>query len=224
MGYKSNRPLSSKIISIITLSLLFEQRKNSIVDQGVEGVVEELSHRHFVVVFFVLDHLEQVLEEVLVGAGVLSLFDFFLAFVAFLDLLDEELNFFFEHRVVRALSDVKLYFHEILVILQHIDEFLHSLLLPRALFALSKLKFFQRFVVNQRSSHLKEPSVRYNAQVQLLDVLVYVGSLNNSEEPVFVEVYFFEVQLLNGVVGILDEGVSEIDSGAFTEVVVLREV
>ena len=102
--YKSNWTLHGHDSSTLTFHLFLSQLENGIVQQGAEGVLEELPDWHLLVLILVLDDLEHLLYHVVVRAWLNSLLEFSFALVCWFDLLDEEIYFFLEK--VMALSSI----------------------------------------------------------------------------------------------------------------------
>ena len=224
LGNKPDRALHREELWIVALPLLFEQSEDGVVDEGVEGVVEELAHWHLLVVLLVLDHRQQTLEQVLVGAAIFAVLDLLVLLVHFFDFLDVKLDFLFEERVVGLLCGVELHFYQVVVALQHRDEFLLRLLVPWELLRLRKLQLAQISVVVQGPRHLQKAAVCHNSKVQHLDVLVFVSCLDDAQQPVLLQTNFFEVKFFNGMVWVLDQGVAEVNARALAEVSVLGQV
>ena len=94
----------------LTFALLLQQVENSVVDEGVKSVVEELSYRHVLMVVLVLDHHQERVKHVLVRAALLSSFDVFHLLVVLPDLLHIEVNFLGE-QIFRVIVALKAYFN-----------------------------------------------------------------------------------------------------------------
>ena len=59
--------------------------------------------------------------------------------------------------------------------------------------------------------------------MQFLDIGIRVGGLNDSQQPIFMEVNFFEANLLDWVVWVLDEGVTDENTALALQILVFGE-
>ena len=149
----------------LALLLLLHQSEDSVIQQGTESVVEELSHWHLLVVFLLLDQLQQVLEHVVVRATVDAGSHVFLTLVFFLDLSHEHFNFLFEKFVSFALVIfvcwLELDFDQVSVGLEEVYKMLLADRVPLEIFVLLEFKFFETFV-NLKSLPHKLKTLRGN--------------------------------------------------------------
>ena len=101
-------------------------------------------------VLLLLDQLEQVLEHVVVRAGVDARSHVFVTLVFFLDLANEHFDFLFEQFVtfgfVTFICRLELDFDQVGAGLKEVYEMLFAYSIPLEIFVLLEFKFLQTFV------------------------------------------------------------------------------
>ena len=135
------------------LALLLHECEDSIIEKYLKSIVEELSNWHLFMIIFVLNHLQKIIEQVVIGTTFFSLFDVFLSFMLFLDFIDEKLYLFLKTLMVRSFGFIELNLSQSFVLLNHADEILLAFLFPLEFFMLSEHQFLKAFIVLQHVSY-----------------------------------------------------------------------
>ena len=193
LSHKFNGALHSSNVVLLTLALLLEQVEDGIIDQRVKSVVKEFPHGHVLVVVLVLDHLQKVIEQVLVRATLLSVVNAVNLFMVLLDLLHVKVDFLFK-QIIWVTSAVELDLHKVLVTHHHFDKVHFRFVGPMLFLALSEFQLGEVLVLSQDFGHDFETSVVHDAQVKLRNVSVQVACFQDSEQSGFSKVDLLEAK------------------------------
>ena len=174
MRHESDLSLHSQELPILALLLLLPELEDCIVQKRTECVIEELTHRHLLVIVWVLYQFQQVAEHVLVGAGLDSFLELLRVLVFLLDLLHKELHFFLELLVAISLIflvswiELDLDKGRTLVGLEHLNELDFALIVPLGVSVLLEFDLLESGVEHQCLAHEDHTSGRYDSQMRLL--------------------------------------------------------
>ena len=225
LSYKLHRTLHCEDGITFAFLLFLHQSEDGIVQQSAESIVEKLPHRHFLMVLFVFNELQQILEHVVVGAAVDTSGHILFTLVFFLDLSHKHFDFFFEKlvtlRFVTFVRSLKFHLDKVCVRLEQIDKALHGGIVPLEVGMLLELQLLQVLIEFEGLAHQLQSFRAYIAQVNFLNVVVCVASLQNSQQAIISQTAIFETNFLHGVVLIGNESISDENASFCAQIVIL---
>ena len=128
--------------------------EDSVIEEGAKGIVEELADWHFLMILWLFDKFQQVVEHVLVRARVNTIIKLLLGPMTRLNLLDKEFHFLLEIFVTICLIFLTCWIEFdlnngwVLMVLEHVQECLFALLGPCQVFVLLEFQFLKRCVIH----------------------------------------------------------------------------